>query len=259
MGKWILLLGVLILNSCSTTLDFKQPGNRFYTPETTGEKAAVSGSLHYAQGIKTTVTEIYRGSIFSDRVTVNNEPSLDESRGLGIQGKLGVDEIVDLELTKDHDTPFLIGAKIQAYGAGTKQREDGLKLAFGAGVGMGEEESDTISITDSTDTRSYKATVDIFKWNFYSSIGYRTKEDLLFYISGYYTKNETESQVTSDDNQFNAFTREDDVLNTGANLGFQFLFNKGFVQIEVGRQKVKFAESRSLYATPVGVSLGIIN
>ena len=256
MKKILLISTISFLVSCSHVLDFKQPGNRFILPETSGKTLGGSAGIAYSQGTKVTTGSIYTDYIFPSENTSNSEASLDRSRGVGIFGNLGLIERLDITYRSHHDTPATLGLKVQVFGEGENKRSEGFKASVGFGYGSGSEDKSDSTVAETSPDVDYKATLDINTLDFYATLGWRFNKKSLVYLSGFYTKYQTETELLSLNGDFTSSRLEADAKTSGINLGTQIYAGDAFATLEIGVVKTKWDNQFSQTIVPLGFNIG---
>lgn len=257
MKKILLISFCSFLVSCSHVLDFKQPGNRFNLPETSGKPLGGSAGIGYSQGSKITTGSIYTDYIFSNETTSNSDASLDRSRGLALFANLGIIERLDISWQAHHDTPSTLGLKFQVFGDGEEKRSEGPKISIGFGYGSGSEDESDSTVAETNPDVDYKATLDIDTFDMFISAGWRFNKKALVYLSAFYTKYQTETKLTSLNGDFTSSTLDADAQTSGINLGAQLYAGDVFAVLEIGVVKTEWNNQFSETNVPLGVSAGV--
>ena len=202
--KILTLLFIAVLTSCSTDIDYRMPSNRFQGPEAIGKTLGIRGDLTYKGGHKVNLAEV-SGDILSDTVDVNDESNIDRSRGLGLDGRLGILEPLDIFYSVSDDAPSVLGLKYQVLGAGG----EGVKLAVGAGYGSGKEDK-IVRIGEA----DFTVDLDLVSYEGFVSFGYRRNEFVMAYLTAYYSEYTVEASLDSSSANLDidAYSRSSGVL-----------------------------------------------
>jgi hypothetical protein len=167
------------LASCSTDIDYRMPANRFQGPEALGKTLGIRGDLTYKGGHKVNLAEV-SGDILSDSADVNSDSNIDRSRGLGLDGRLGIVAPVDIFYSVNDDGPSVIGLKYQFLG---DSGGEGVKLAIGGGYGSGKEDK-AVTIGNT----QYTVDLDLVSMEGFVSLGYRANQHVMAYLTGFYSE-----------------------------------------------------------------------
>lgn len=250
--KTISLVLIFFLSSCATDIDFRMPANRFQGPESLGKTLRLRGDFNYKSGHKVNLAEVSRRDIFSDNVDVNDESSIDRSRGIGVDGRLGIFEDLDLFYSVSADAPSIYGLKYQFLG---NDGEDGLKFAFGAGYGSGKEDK-IVSIAQT----DFSVDLNLVSYETFLSVGFRRNEFIMGYLTAYYSEYSIEASLDPRDSNvtrldINSYSRSSGVM-MGLELSNGKRGNRKILTVEGGYALGKYKGLKETGDFVYGVSLG---
>jgi len=184
-----------LLASCSTTVDFKTPGNRFHGPEVTGDTLNRRVQLGYGKAHKYETASLYGDTIFGSGATKNTDGKIQASEGFTLDAQLGVIEKLDAYYRATHDSAAVFGLKYQPLGT---HDQEGHKIAIMAGLGQGSEDKDAHKVKSDSTERLYKARLDIDAWEVELIYGYRYNKNVLVYGNLNYANYDTDTELKSD-------------------------------------------------------------
>lgn len=250
----------MVLTGCATEIDFQLPGARFHTPEVLGDtlKAEVGvsrDSSHKFTAVEVVEDIVYNASSGSDSVT-----GLDKSWIMGVNSRVGLLEYLDIYYHSPSDAPSFVGLKLQLIGDGEAQRSSGLKMAIATSYAfMNEDQSDLTftNPTDSSDSKKYtKSNIAISAFDVNLIIGARRDKKILFYVTTYYTKYNTQSDLES--TTYGNVSVKGDAISYGALLGVKLSTESGsaFLQIEGGYSRAIWEDSLKQTVHPFAVNFG---
>ena len=182
--------------SCSTTIDFKVPGNRFHTPETAGESMSGGVGVGIGQGHKYVTATVYGGDIFGSKASVTEESVLKEADGMTLNANLGILPNLDFYYFGFHDATRTFGLKYQFLGSATGA---GHKASIMAAIGSGEEDRSGLVVNDGSSERSYNANLEIDAYEFELIYGYRFTDYWLIYTNANFSSYNTKTSLSSPD------------------------------------------------------------
>ena len=229
-GILILLLATMV--SCGVAdIDYHMPVYRFESSEVTGGditskegSPAFKGKLMFGSSKKFTLGEIFESNLFGLDQSIT--PQVENSALLSIQGEIGLFERLDFGLKKALDSPLLYGAKFQFFGETERARKKGFSGSVFFYYGNGTKDEDGIGLASiSSGNQVFQATVDITAYDGGISLGYRSNENFIFYITGYHSVFDTDSQLNSSNfgnNNITGFSRT-----LGGLAGFRYDFKEG--------------------------------
>ena len=247
---------LLLLGSCSTTLDFHVPTQSFSAPEVLGESLAVSTQATFSNSTKYRLSRLEQSSIFSSQIDVSTEEGTTKDNILNFTGAVGLGNAVEATYRSYADSPNLVGAKVQLLGRDGVKKKEGLKLSLQAGYGTGEVDNKTLSSSNgSGTTRSYNAVLDIDAYELGGSFGYRLNEYFLPYLSYSFRSYDATGNLTSA--SFTDQTIRGRAKVQSTQLGLLMSKNKLFIQFEGGhaRSSWRGADERDDYT--LGLSIGL--
>jgi len=189
----VILVSVLTV-SCSTTIDFKTTGNRYHSPESSGDTLNGKFQFGYGKTLKYETATLFADSIFDNSVTKNTDGSIKESYALNIDLFVGIVEELDFYIRTVSDSAMLYGLKYQVIGDNEKE---GHKLAILAAYGSGEETETDQRVTAQSTERVYKADLSIDAWEAELIYGYRFHKNILSYINFSFSNFDTKTSLTS--------------------------------------------------------------
>lgn len=194
--KNIINLGImtLLLTSCSTTIDFKIPGNRFHSPEVSGDTLNGKFQVGFGRAHKFETATLYGDSIFSSNASKDTEGRIQESKALTFDLNVGVVEELDFYMRSTADSALMYGLKYQFLGDNTKE---GHKLTVMAAYGTGSETESSQRVIGESSERIYKADLDIKAWEAELIYGYRHNKNILGYVNLNYSSFDTETFLSS--------------------------------------------------------------
>ncbi|MDD0853362.1 hypothetical protein HBN50_09650 [Halobacteriovorax sp. GB3] len=243
-----LLLMVSFLTSCSTTVDFKIPSNRFHTPESSGRTLGGEVGIGYGSLQKYETAQIYNYYIFDD-VEADFTDSISRSSGIAAYAQLGVLERLDLYYNTAHDSADVFGLKYQFLG---KAKELGHKMAIMLGYGNGSESKSSTNLVSRSDSRDYQADLDYDAYEAEILYGYRQTKNLLYYVNLNYSLYDTVTKLSSssyEDESIRGIVR---TVNTLVGIEIQESKEMLSIRIEggIGRSKWEDRYSKTFY--PIG-------
>ncbi len=203
--KLILILLTLVLSSCSQlTVDYHVPTTGGYLPEASG--AIFSGNIG---GYLTSTQKVVVGSAQSVRIfgssadtTINASPKGGSSAVLGLGGRFGLTNFLELGLRKSGESTTVLNATLQFLGGSTKERTVGYKASFSSGIGRGSQEESNFKLNDTTTNSTQDnlaGELDLKSVDFGLQHGFRFNKYLMLYNSFFYTEFEMEGSITATD------------------------------------------------------------
>lgn len=237
--KFFILFIAAILAGCSTvTIDYHMPTTAGLMPEVSGDIFAgnIGGHVHSNQDVE--IGSASTSTLFgSSSTSVAVTPSETSGVGLGITGSFGLLNFLQLYGRISNESTAVLGIQIQALGSSTKEREDGYKLAFSAGVGTGSETESKYEWND-TETDSSQADLsgetEMKSYEFGMQTGYRFNKYLMPYMSYHYSKFDVDGKLNVDGTDY--FLQNEAFIQS-TNLGLVFTTSNRFafeLRAEVG-------------------------
>ncbi len=184
----------MLLSSCSTTLDFHVPGNRFQTAETSGKTLGGKVAIGGGRALKYELGHLYADTIFGENVSIDTEQGVYDSTGLHIDAALGIIEELDLYYSDFLDAASIFGLKWQFYGDHGKDQE-GHKVAFMGGLGSASEDKESFNVNNGSSKNLYRANLDIFAYETSLIYSYRSTRNFLTYLGYTYSVYDTEADL----------------------------------------------------------------
>ncbi|EQC46013.1 hypothetical protein [Bacteriovorax sp. Seq25_V] len=196
MKNLLLLLIALFLVSCSSTLDFKVPGNRFQTAETSGKTLGGKVGIGVGRALRYELGHLYASNIFGETVSIDTEQGVYDSNGLHIDAALGIIPEVDFFYTDFHDAASIFGLKWQFLGDLGKDQE-GHKMAVMGGIGSGSEDKNSFNVTTSNGSTGnlYDAHLDLDAREVSLIYSYRSTRNFLSYLNYTYSVYDTTAEL----------------------------------------------------------------
>lgn len=183
------------LSSCSTTIDFKSAGNRFHTPESSGDTLNGKIQFGFGKAHKYETATLYADSIFSSSVTKNTEGRIVDSKAFTYDLFVGVIEELDIYTRATEDSAGILGVKYQFYGKGT---DKGHRGAIMAGYGSAEDSESSQRVSNETSQRLYKADLEVDAWELELLYGYRFNDNIQLYTNLNYASFDTKTTLQSE-------------------------------------------------------------
>jgi hypothetical protein len=250
------LLILLLLSSCSSTLDFHVPTQSFSSPEVVGETLGFSAQTSFTNSTKFRLASLEQSAIFSSQVDISTEEGTSKDNTLNGTAALGLGQAVEAIYRRYTDSPDLLGAKVQLLGRDGPKKNEGWKMTLHGAYGKGEVDNKSLSVSNgSGTTRVYNSVLDIKAYELGGSFGYRMNEYFLPYLSYNYRSYDAEGNLSS-----TSFT--DQVINGRAKvrstqLGILLNKNKFFIQFEGGHARSSWRNAKDRDDYTLGLSLGL--
>lgn len=184
----------LLATSCSTTIDFKVPGNRFHSPEVSGDTLNGKFQIGYGKAHKFETATLYGDSIFSSSATKDTEGRIKEGHALSYDVNVGIIEQLDFYSRATADSAHMYGLKYQILGDASSE---GHKLTIMASYGTGSDTESSQRVVGDSSERIYKADLDIKAWEAELIYGYRFHKNILGYVNLNYASFDTETFLSS--------------------------------------------------------------
>lgn len=263
MKKIIILLGTLLITSCSIDVDYHMPAARFSTPETTGGSLVglkIKGDVlvNLGNSNKITLGEVYSIVVFNIDPTVSTGASINRSFALGAKANLSLLEKLDVYYRAVHDSPDLVGLKFQIFGASETEAKEGFKMAIASGYGASDKSEGTLAVSNNGSTkRDYAASIKVVAWDLNFINGYRTSKSSLYYLNTFYSTYKTEGQLSS-----SSFATEN-VRGTsrsyGGLLGFKYSTenDRAYLLIELGATHARWEKQLDTTGLTTGAAIGL--
>ena len=234
MKNLSLLLFLSLLCSCSSSVDFHMPSQRFLSPEASGE--LLKGSLRVGYHSSQKVVVLAN----TNTNPVDESSSIGGAAGISLGANLGVWDRIDLYARSYNDSPMVFGAKVQVLG-GAGPKEKGLKVSLAAGFGRAskEENNNEIDLTNSEVDSVVNADYD--RNDYSAQVGYRFNDRLLLYASVGKAEYETEGTVKQGSSTVLSYSEEGE--QTDYSLGCLLSKNTFSIQLEAGLSQGKWIDA----------------
>tara|TARA_R110000868_G_scaffold155691_6_gene382156 strand:+ start:22921 stop:23628 length:708 start_codon:yes stop_codon:yes gene_type:complete len=217
------------------------------------------GQLSYQSDHKLTMSEVYDFGVFGEQV--NTGQALSRTMNLGLQAGLGLFPMVDIQLRENGDSPAMLLAKLQLFGAHALEAKEGFKLAMWAGAGSMEEDEGSLTVTRGNgNTRSYNGQIEVTPYEFGASAGYRFSDKTMLYLNATMARYPSKSTLTSSSNPTVVVKGDADL--SAVALGFKLGEAKGVsAHFEIGASRVKWGDDikieQDIGTGGVAISVGI--
>ncbi len=241
---------IVLLTTGCVSLEVPISGNRFITPEVSGElgKGKLGGSVY-----STTNIVLMRDMDADPKDT--SHPDLRSGSALGINGTLGVWDRIDLQL----DSALGLGAIVQVVGnpANSAQSKD-WSLAIHSHLGRSVEEK---SVDSSLRSYTVAGKAKNLDWDYGAVLGYRADESTLPYIGISESRIRASGEVVKKDKSSGAETtfiiEEANGVSRAINLGVHFGSAQGFyATLETGYMHTIWPNTESFGRTVYGIRMG---
>ena len=242
---------------CASKIDFKVPGSRFLSPETKGATLKTEFSINRENAHKVTTVEVVADNVFST-TSAGDMAGLSKSWTLGFSAHIGILEDIDFIYYTPTDSPSFVGLKYQLIGDSEEKRTEGIKASVAASYSYMNDAESTMSVTnpsDLTETQTYSGNVKISGFDLSAAIGLRKSKAVLFYLNGYYTKLNTQSDLIS--TAHGNLTVKGDVETYGSMVGIKLGTTNFFIQAETGFTFLNWEGGSNQVTHPVSVNIGL--
>lgn len=194
----LLSIFLILISSCSTTVDFEIPSNRFVTAEAGEELLNTNLGVYYGRSKNYELATLYGPTIFSNSTSYSEEHGIFDSVGLGYNIGVTLAKSVDVIIYDFHDAAFMVGGKWQFLGEG--KSAVGHKAAIQLAVGSTSENDQTLNIQNQnkTTTNKYSATLDVEAFEATMLYSYRFNPYLLAYLNFTFSSYNTEAKLHGD-------------------------------------------------------------
>lgn len=228
MKKLLSVLALGLLCSCSSSVDFHMPSQRFLSPETAGGLLKGNGSIGRHASQKVVVLQNTNSN------PVDQSSSINSAGGLALGGDLGLFKRLDFYARAFNDSPLMLGAKFQFLGDPDRTKP-GIKVSVAAGYGSVEEEekNDEFEIVNNEVESTVKA--DYTRVDYSAHIGYRFNEHFMLYFSAGKADYATEGEVFQGGNSVLKYKEEGDSIDY--NLGGVISKKSISILLEAGRSE----------------------
>ncbi|MFT6068974.1 MAG: hypothetical protein ACJAT2_002219 [Bacteriovoracaceae bacterium] len=259
----ILIIGTILISSCSIDVDYHMPAARFSTPETTGGsfvdlKIKGEAQINVGSSNKITLGEVYSIVVFNIDPTVSTQASLDRSFSFGGLAHLSLVERLDLYYRAVHDSPDLIGLKFQFIGAPEAKSEEGLKMALAMGFGSSDQSEGTLNVSNNgSNPRSYSASIEVEAYDLNLITGYRTSKSSLYYLNTYYAAYKSEGKLSS--TTFGTENVRGTSRSYGGLFGFKYSTknDRAYLLLEVGATHARWEKQLDNTSFTSGAAFGV--
>lgn len=172
---------IIILSSCTTTLDYNIPSNRFQTAEVSGRVLGGRVEIGAGRGSDYQLAQIYNASVINSTADLSKNQTISETKALSFSMSLGVLDRLDAYYYTYYDSADIFGLKFQFLGDVTPDKE-GHKLAIMAGAGtMGDDESTSIKLDEPE--KKYEGRIDLEAYEFALLYTYRFTRNFATYLN----------------------------------------------------------------------------
>lgn len=180
--KYLLIaLSILTLSSCTTTLDYNVPSNRFQSAEVSGRTLGGRVEIGGGRGNEYQLAQIYNVSIVNSTADLSTDQSISDTEALSLSMSLGVVERLDAYYYSYYDAADIFGLKFQFLGDVTPDKE-GHKLAIMAGAGsMGDDETTSVKLDNPS--KKYEGRIDLKAYEFSFLYTYRFTKNFATYLN----------------------------------------------------------------------------
>ena len=263
MNKILLLLGTILITSCSIDVDYHMPAARFSTPETTGGslvglKIKGDAQVNFGTSNKITLGEVYSIVVFNLDPTVSTGTSIDRSYAFGAKAALSLLEKLDIYYRAVHDSPDLVGLKFQVFGASEAEAKEGFKMALAAGHGASDKSEGTLAVSNNgSSKRDYSASIKVKAWDVALINGYRTSKSSLYYLNTFYSAYKTHGKLTSV--SFGTENVKGTSRSYGGLLGFKFSTEneRAYFLLELGATHARWEKQLDTTGFTSGAGIGL--
>ncbi len=259
ISVYLLIAGLLLLSSCSTTLDFHVPTQSFSTPEVLGDTLRFRGQGEFSNSTKYSLAKLEQETIFSQQFNITTEKGAAKDNVLNFTGGVGVGSAVELTYRAYPDYPDLFGAKVQILGRSREKNSKGWKLSLFGGYGQGEVDNTSFETSSpGSGSRTYRAKLNIKAYEFGASIGHQINKNFLPYLSAVIRNAEAEGKLNSTSNSEVKINRTAKI--GSLQLGIQANSTSGgnYLLLETGYTKSKWGKYSPREDYTLGRTIGFL-
>ena len=255
MSRQVLLL--LLLSSCTTTVDFHGSTNIFTGPEVIGTAFGIDGQVGLGNSTKFTLGTLEQKAIFSSQITTDTHAGINKDNNINSHLGLGLSESFEVYYRMMGDSPDPFGLKWQIIGDGVNKKTAGVKFLVFGGIARTYEDQSSLTAENGSGTKkTYDSDLKVSMTEFGASLGYRPGPKGLFYLTPFYRHFQAKANLTSTSYPTVAIDKE--ALVRGIALGAIVNFNPSTVlNIESGFTHSQYASSSQIDNYILGVSIGL--
>lgn len=172
---------VFLISSCTTTLDYNIPSNRFQMAEVSGKRLGGRVEFTGGRGTEYELAKIYNASVLNSTADVSTDQSAHDTKALGLNLSVGVLERLDAYYSSYYDSADIFGLKFQFLGDVTPDKE-GHKMAIMSGVGtMGDDEATSVKLGEPE--KKYQGRIDLKAYELALLYTYRFTRNFATYLN----------------------------------------------------------------------------
>lgn len=226
---------IVLFFSTACAVNVKMPVNRLISPEAQGELAKGQFDLRWV-GVADVELANNKTS-----ATPNIDPDVSEDGAIGVGAGIGILRNLDFYYHTGDDSPSHYGLKWQILGEPRMTAKEGNHSLAIAAAYANLSETETENETFGSD--SGRAKIRAEGHEALLLYGYRPRNHLLFYAGPYYYFLETKARIfrTSGAVETNTANPKGEGTQTGLLLGFRYIAEKGYINLESGYSKTEFA------------------
>ena len=180
----ILLVQLLSLGGCASTLDYDPTILRFDSPEVSGGVLSGNAQYQFAVTDRRVMAKIDQ-EMFDTEYKDSSKATVENAATIGVRSDVGLSENVDVYVRAQSGTVSVIGAKLQFVGSAHNKIEKGLKISASTEFGYSNDSS----------LKGDRKTLSMTSSDYSINIGYRLTSNFIVYINNFYNRNEIKGSL----------------------------------------------------------------